>query len=82
MTFPLTPTVIVLGMTAADSRTSTVLSINLSNLERHAFPPRRLKPSPRITHDRQSGAPTNCLPFTRSNPAPTSTANKPSPLSP
>ena len=81
MTFPLTPTLITLGITAADSndRTGTALPINLSNQQRPPFPP---LPSPRIALDRQPRAQTNCLPLTRANPAPTSTANEPLPLSP
>jgi hypothetical protein len=43
MTLPLTPTVIVLGPSAADSNacTNTALPINLSNLQCRLFSPRR-----------------------------------------
>jgi hypothetical protein len=84
MTLPLTPTVIVLGPSAADSNacTGTALPINLSILECHQFPPRRLTQSPRIPFDRRPRTQTNCLPLARANTDPTSTANKPLPLSP
>src|SRR5262249_22508430 len=50
MTFPLTLTVIVLGLSPADSdaRTGTVRPINRSNLECRSFLPRRLTQLRRI----------------------------------
>jgi hypothetical protein len=55
MTLPLTPTVIVLGPSAADSNacTNTALPINLSNLQCRLFSPRRLTQSLHIALDRQ-----------------------------
>jgi hypothetical protein len=84
MTFPLTLTVIVLGLSPADSdaRTGTVRPINRSNLECRSFLPRRLTQLRRIALDHQSRAQTTCFPLARRNPASTSSANKPLPLSP
>ena len=84
MTFPLTPTAIVLGRSAADSnvRTGTTLPITLSNLECPTFPPPRRTQSLRIALDRWPRAQTNRLPLAGANPALTSSASKPSPLSP
>ena len=50
MTFPLTPTVIVLGLSPADSDAcpGTALPINLSHLECRPFLPRRLAQLRRI----------------------------------
>jgi hypothetical protein len=84
MTFPLTPTVIVLGRSPADSDacTSTALPINLSNLECRPFLPRRLTQLRRIALDHRSRAQTSRFPLARSNQASTSSADKPLPLSP
>jgi hypothetical protein len=86
MTFPLTPTVIVLGLIISpadnDDCTGTALPINLSNLEYRPFLPRRLTQLRRIALDHRSRAQTSRLPLARSNQASTSSANKPVPLSP
>ena len=84
MTFPLTPTVIVLGLSPADSDacTGTARPINLSNLEYRPFLPRRLTQLRRIALDHRSRAQTNRFPLARRNPSSTSNANKPLPLSP
>ena len=84
MTFPLTPTVIVLGLSPADSDayTGTARPINRSNLECRPFLPRRLTQLRRIALDHQSRTQTTCFPLARRNPGSTSSANKPLPLSP
>jgi hypothetical protein len=84
MTFPLTPTVIVLGLTPADSNacTATALPINLSDLECRPFLPRRLTQLRRIALDPRFRAQTTCFPLARRNPGSTSTGQKPLPLSP
>ena len=84
MTFPLTPTVIVLGLSPADSDacTGTARPINRSNLECRPFLPRRLTQMRRIALDHRSRAQTTGFPLARSNPSSTSSANKPLPLSP
>jgi hypothetical protein len=84
MTFPLTPTVIVLGLSPADSDacTSIALPINLSNLECRPFLPRRLTQLRRMALDHPSRAQTSRFPLARSNPGSTSSPNKPLPLSP
>jgi hypothetical protein len=84
MTFPLTPTIIVLGPTAVDTnaRTGTALPINLSNLQCRPLPPQRLTQSPRIALDRRPRVQTNRLGLARANPGPTSATNEPLPLSP
>jgi hypothetical protein len=84
MTFPLTPTVIVLGLSPADSNacTGTALPINLSDLECRPFLPRRLTQLRRIALDHRFRAQTTCFPLARRNPGSTSTAEKPLPLSP
>jgi hypothetical protein len=81
MTFPLTLTVIVLGLSPADSDacTGTARPINRSNLECGPFLPRRLR---RIALDHRSRAQTTSFPLARRNPGSTSSANKPLPLSP
>ena len=84
MTFPLTPTVIVLGLSPADNDacTGTALPINLSNLEYRPFLPRRLTQPRRIALDHRSRAQTSRLPLARSNQGSTLSANRPLPLSP
>jgi hypothetical protein len=82
MTFPLTPTVIVLGLSPADSNACTALPINLSDLECRPFLPRRLTQLRRIALDYQFRAQTSRFPLARRNPDSTSTAEKPLPLSP
>jgi hypothetical protein len=84
MTCPLTLTVIVLGPSAADNNacTGAALPITLSNLECRPFPSRRLTQSLRIALGRLPRAQTNRLPLACPNPSPTSSANKPLPLSP
>jgi hypothetical protein len=84
MTFPLTPTGIVLGLSPADSDacTATALPINLSNLQCRPFLPRRLTQLRRIALDHQSRTQTSRFPLARSNQGSASSANKPSPLSP
>jgi hypothetical protein len=84
MTARLTPTVIILGSSTAgsDACTGTALPINLHDLEYYPFLPRRLMQSLRIALDHQPRATTNRLPLARADPAPTSTANQPLPLSP
>ena len=84
MTFPLTPTMIVLGLSPADSDAcaGTARPINRSNLECRPFLPRRLTQLRRIALDHRSRAQTTCFPLARRNPSSTSTANKPLPLSP
>src|SRR6266478_110298 len=58
MTFPLTLTVIVLGLSAADSdaSTGTARPINRSNLQCRPFLPRRLTQLRRIDLDHRSRA--------------------------
>jgi hypothetical protein len=84
MTFPLTLTVIVLNLSPADSdaSTGTARPINRSNLQCRPFLPRRLTHLRRIGLDHRSRAQTSRFPLERSNQEPTSSANKPSPLSP
>jgi hypothetical protein len=84
MTCPLTPTVIVTSPSAADSNacTATALPINLSNLEYRLFPPPEIDASLRIALNRRPRAQINRLPLAPPNPGPTSTTNKPLPLSP
>jgi hypothetical protein len=84
MTFPLTSTAIMLGPSAADSNacTGTALPITLSNLECRTFPPPNSTQSLRIALDRWPRAQTNRLPLAGASPASTSSANKPSSLSP
>jgi hypothetical protein len=62
MTFPLTPTVIALGLSPAGSNacTGTALPINLSNLECRPLLPRRLTQLCRIALDHRS-AQTTCF---------------------
>jgi hypothetical protein len=81
MTFPLTLTVIVLGLSPADSdvHTSTARPINRSNLECRPFLSRRLR---RIALGHQSRLQTTSFPLARRNPGSTSSPNKPLPLSP
>jgi hypothetical protein len=69
MTVPLTPTVIVLGNSAADSntRTGTALPINLSHREYRPFLPRRLRQSRSTALECRSRAQTNRLPFADAN---------------
>lgn len=84
MTFPLTLTVIVLGLSPAgsDARTGTAPPINLSDLECRPFLSLRLTQLRRIALDRQSRPPTTCLPLAGRNPGSTSSPNNPLPLSP
>jgi hypothetical protein len=84
MTVPLTPTVIVPGLNAADRNAcnGTALPINLSNLQCRPFPPRRSTPSRPEALGYRPRAQTNRLPLARPNEGPTSSANKPLPLSP
>jgi hypothetical protein len=84
MTFPLTPAVIVLGLSPADSDacTGTPLPINFSNLGCRPFLPRTLTQLRRIDLDHRSRAQTSRFPLARSNQDSTSSANKPPPLSP
>jgi hypothetical protein len=84
MTFPRTLTVIVLNLSPADSdaSTGTARPINRSNLQCRPFLPRRLTHLRRIDLDHRSRAQTSRFPLERSNQDPTSSANKPSPLSP
>jgi hypothetical protein len=84
MTLPLTPTVIVLGPSAADSNacTATALPINLSHRECRPLQLCRSTQSRRTALDRRPRAQTNRLPPAGANPAPTATATEPWPLSP
>jgi hypothetical protein len=84
MTFPLTPTLIVLGLSPVDSDAciGTALPINLSSPECRPFLPRRLTQLRRLALDHWSRAQTSRFPLARSNPGSTSNANKPLPLSP
>jgi hypothetical protein len=84
MTFPLTHTVIVLGLSAADSdaSTGTARPINRSNLQCRPFLSQRLTQLPRIDLDHRSREQTSRFPLERSNQDSTSSPNKPSPLSP
>jgi hypothetical protein len=77
MTFPLTPTVIVLGLSPADSDacTGTPLPINFSNLGCRPFLPRTLTQLRRIDLDHRSRAQTSRFPLARSNQDSTSSAN-------
>ena len=84
MTAPLTPTVIMLDPSAADSDAATGAAppINLSNLEYRPFLPRRSTQSATKARNRPPRARTNRLALERANLAPTPTANEPLPLSP
>ena len=84
MTVPLTPIVIVLGPSAADSNacTGTVLPINLSHRECRLFQPWRLTQSRRKPLERRPRAQTNRRPLAGANPAPTAAATEPWSLSP
>jgi hypothetical protein len=84
MTVPLTPTLMVPGLTAADRNAcnGTALPINLSNLECRSFPTRRSTPPRREPLGHRPRAQTNRLPFALPNEGPVSSANKPLPLSP
>jgi hypothetical protein len=84
MTFPLTPTLIVLGLSPADSDVCTgpALPINLSSVECQPFLPRRLTQLRRIALDHRPRAQTTRFPLARSNPGSTSSVNNPLPLSP
>ena len=84
MTVPLTPTVIVLGTGAADSnvRTGTALQINLSHGECRPSHTRRLMQSRRTALERRTRAQSNRLPLPGPDPASTTTATEPRPLSP
>jgi hypothetical protein len=84
MTFPLTPTVIELGLSPADSNacTGTARPINRSNLECRPFLPRRLTQLRRIALDHRFRAQTTCFPLARPNLGSTSSAEKTLPLSP
>jgi hypothetical protein len=76
MTVPLTPAVIVLGPSAADSNacTGTVLPINLSNQECRPFQPWRLTQSRRTARERRPCVQINRRPLADTNLAPTATA--------
>ena len=80
MTVPLTPTVIVLGLNAADRNacTGTALPINLSHRECGPFQPGSWTQSPRTL----SSADINRHPRPPANPPPTTTPTKPRSLSP
>jgi hypothetical protein len=84
MTVPLTPTVIVLGPSAADSdaRTGTALPINLSHRECRPLQSWRLTQSRRTALERRPRAQTNRLALAGANPAPTATATEAWSLSP
>src|SRR5262249_55946246 len=71
MTFPLTLTVIVLGLSPADSDacTGTARPINRSNLECTPFPPRRLTQLRRIVLDHSITSPARKQPAFRSHAA-------------
>jgi hypothetical protein len=81
MTVPLTPTVIVLGLSAADSNACTGIAqpINLSHRECRPFQPWTLTQSRRTALERR---PRNRHPLAVANPAPTTTATELWPLSP
>ena len=76
MTVPLTPTVIVLGPSAADSNAcaGTALPINLSHRECRPFQPWRLTQLARTALERRPRAQKNRFPLAAANPAPTATA--------
>ena len=76
MTVSLTPTVIVLGPSAADS-TRTARPINLSHRECRPFQPWRLTQSRRTALERRPRAQANRCPLAGANPAPTTTATEP-----
>ena len=84
MTVPLTPTVIVLGPSAADSdaSTGTALLINLSLRECRPLQSCRLTQSRRAALERRPRAQTNRPPLAGANPASTATATEPWSLSP
>jgi hypothetical protein len=84
MTVPLTPTVIVLGLSAADSNACTGIAqpINLSHRECRPFQPWTLTQSRRTALERRPRAQINRHPLAVANPAPTTTAREPWPLSP
>jgi hypothetical protein len=84
MTVPLTPTVIVLGPSAADSDacTGTALPINLSHQECRPLQSSRLTQSRRTALEHRPRAQTNHLPLEGANPAPTATATEVRSLSP
>jgi hypothetical protein len=84
MTVPPTPTVIVLGSSAAgsDACTGTALPINLSHGECRPSHTRRLMQSRRTALERRTRAQSNRLPLPGTDPAPTTTATEPRPLFP
>ena len=84
MTFLLTLTVIVLGLSPADSdaSTGTARSTNRSNLQCRPLLPRRLTHLRRIDLDHRSRAQISRFALERPNQDSTSSPNKPSPLSP
>ncbi len=87
MTFPLTPTVIVINLNAADGAarnpaSQATVPINLAELEHKPFPRRRPTPSLRTALDRQRHLRTNRPPLTLANRVRTSIAGTPPPLSP
>src|SRR6516225_2553338 len=77
MTFPLTPTVIVLDLSPADSDacTGTPLPINFSNLGCRPFLPRTLTQLRRIDLDHRSRAQTSRLHYPHSAPPPAASFN-------
>jgi hypothetical protein len=84
MTVPLTPVMIVLSTSAADSnaRISTVLPMNLSHWECRPFQPRRLTQSHRTALKCRSRAQKSRRSLAGANLAPTATATEPRVLSP
>jgi len=78
MTVPLTPTVIALSPSAADSyaRTGTALPIYLSRRQSRPIQPRRLTQSRRLALEHRPRSPTNRHPLAGANPAPTATATE------
>ena len=84
MTVPPTPTLIVLGSSAADNDAcpGTALPINLSHRECRPSQTRRLMQSRRTDRERRTRAQTNRLPLPGADPPPTATATEPRPLSP
>src|SRR5262249_40862364 len=84
MNVPLTPTIIMLGLCAAESNacTGTALPINLSHRESHPFQLWRLTQSCRTALEHRQCARTNRLPLAATKPTPTSTISGPLPLSP
>jgi hypothetical protein len=77
MTFPLTLTVIVLGLSPADSDASTGTARPINRV-----PAPEIDALRRIDLDHRSRAQTSRFPFKRSNQDSTSSPNKLSPLSP